>query len=231
MMNTYLKKSELTTQEFEPYLSSIPSDYRKTRFSGIMGGSTVSLKPQLVKKCYESIEKEYFDYHFSIRGDFFSRSKKVGREKQVRLYEDLDEVEICLFNQITSRFDEILSVLRTIESLEMIVEDNQSKLRNIRQRNLLVSKRVAAKQCNVLRIIRKKKRLELAMDVLRKLKYYSQHSDLTKNSKSCKEKPSKSLTRPLIIPPFNNSRTMLPSIRNSTAFGASMAKLKNMTDR
>ena len=30
------------------------------------------------------------------------------------MHEQLDEVEICLFNQITSRFDEILSVLRTI---------------------------------------------------------------------------------------------------------------------
>lgn len=41
----------------------------------------------------------------------------MNEEKQANMYEDLDEVEVCLFNQISSRFDEILSVLRTIESL------------------------------------------------------------------------------------------------------------------
>jgi hypothetical protein len=49
-------------------------------------------------------------------------------ERTVKMHEQLDEVELCLFNQISSRFDEILSVLRTIESLECVVVYNAEKL-------------------------------------------------------------------------------------------------------
>ena len=48
------------------------------------------------------------------------------------MHEHLDEVELCLFNQISSRFDEILSVLRTVESLECIVVFNAQRLRQVR---------------------------------------------------------------------------------------------------
>lgn len=44
---------------------------------------------------------------------------------QADMQDQLDEIEVCLFNQISSKFDEILSVVRTIESLEFIVVDNQ----------------------------------------------------------------------------------------------------------
>ena len=56
------------------------------------------------------------------------------------MHEYLDEVEVCLFNQISSRFDEILSVLRTIESLECVVTFNSNRLREVRQGNVLIAR-------------------------------------------------------------------------------------------
>ena len=41
------------------------------------------------------------------------------------MQEQLDEIDYCLFNQITSRFDEILSSLRTLEALSFVVSENQ----------------------------------------------------------------------------------------------------------
>ena len=46
-------------------------------------------------------------------------------ECQTDMQDKLDEIEVCLFNLVSNRFDEILSVVRTIESLEFIVVDNQ----------------------------------------------------------------------------------------------------------
>jgi hypothetical protein len=75
---------------------------------------SASLKPQLLKKCYESVPSEYFSAAFEVKEELFQRNRKISHERSMKLHEDLDEVEICLFNQISSRFDEILSVLRTI---------------------------------------------------------------------------------------------------------------------
>jgi hypothetical protein len=77
-------------------------------------GRTASLKPQLVKQCYENVPALYFDAAYVVKGEAFVRNRKEAAERTNRMHEWLDEVELCLFNQISSRFDEILSVLRTI---------------------------------------------------------------------------------------------------------------------
>lgn len=59
------------------------------------------------------------------------------------MHESLDEVELCLFNQISSRFDEILSVLRTIESLECVVTYNSNRLREVRTNNMQLAKKAS----------------------------------------------------------------------------------------
>lgn len=56
----------------------------------------------------------YFQPDYEIKGEMFVRSRRETAEQTGRMHEQLDEVELCLFNQISSRFDEILSVLRTV---------------------------------------------------------------------------------------------------------------------
>ena len=64
---------------------------------------------------------------------------------------------MALFNQITARFDEILSVLRTIESLECLVDYNVDRIRSVRKDNIETTKKVVFKQNKIISLIKKKK--------------------------------------------------------------------------
>lgn len=79
------------------------------------------------------------------------------------MQEQLDEIEVCLFNQISSRFDEILSVLRTIETLDFLVVENQRKIRSIREDNLSKVIKVSEKQIHLTRLIARKRRIETTL--------------------------------------------------------------------
>lgn len=67
---------------------------------------------------------------------------------------------MALFNQITARFDEILSVLRTIESLECLVDYNVDRIRSVRKDNIETTKKVVLKQNKIISLIKKKKNTE-----------------------------------------------------------------------
>ena len=71
------------------------------------------------------------------------------------MQENLDEVELCLFNQISSRFDEILSVLRTIESLECVVVYNAERLGQVRQKNMILAKQVSRQNIKILTLLKR----------------------------------------------------------------------------
>lgn len=66
---------------------------------------------------------------------------------------------MALFNQITARFDEILSVLRTIESLECLVDYNVDRIRSVRNSNIETTKKVVLKQNKIVSLINKKKNM------------------------------------------------------------------------
>lgn len=66
---------------------------------------------------------------------------------------------MALFNQITARFDEILSVLRTIESLECLVDYNVDRIRSVRNSNIETTKKVVLKQNKIVSLIKKKKNM------------------------------------------------------------------------
>ena len=70
---------------------------------------------------------------------------------------------MALFNQITARFDEILSVLRTIESLECLVDYNVDRIRSVRKDNIETTKKVVLKQNKIISLIKKKKNTERAL--------------------------------------------------------------------
>jgi hypothetical protein len=70
---------------------------------------------------------------------------------------------VALFNQITARFDEILSVLRTIESLECLVDYNVDRIRSVRKDNIETTKKVVLKQNKIISLIKKKKNTEQAL--------------------------------------------------------------------
>lgn len=91
-------------------------------------------------------------------------------DRQTKMQEQLDEVEVALFNQITSRFDEILSSLRTLESLSCLVTENQDKLKQIRQHNFKQVMTVTEKQAKMARLLRKKKNMEALQERMSKIK-------------------------------------------------------------
>jgi hypothetical protein len=87
------------------------------------------------------------------------------------MHEYLDDVEVCLFNQISSRFDEILSVLRTIESLECVVTYNSNRLREVRQNNLSIARNASQRHLKIVGLLRRQERLKGLLGKLGELKY------------------------------------------------------------
>ena len=75
----------MSTNEFDEYLESIPKNYKKAKPKATSTGST-SLKPQLLKRCYENVDKKYFDPNFTISEDFFTRNRKTSLDMQVKIH-------------------------------------------------------------------------------------------------------------------------------------------------
>jgi hypothetical protein len=117
----------------------------------------------MVKLCYENVPAAYFEGGYAVKGELFVRNRKEAGEKTNRMHEWLDEVELCLFNQISSRFDEILSVLRTIESLECIVLFNADRLRQIRRGNMDLTKQVSGRHLRIVTLLRRQERLKAVL--------------------------------------------------------------------
>lgn len=86
------------------------------------------------------------------------------------MHEQLDEVELCLFNQISSRFDEILSVLRTVESLECIVVFNAQRLRQVREGNMRLAKQASERHLRIVTLLRRQERIGKTLAKLCELK-------------------------------------------------------------
>lgn len=143
---------------------------------------TASLKPQLVKNCYQNVPALYFDPTYEVKPELFVRSRRETGERTFRMHEWLDEVELCLFNQISSRFDEILSVLRTIESLECVVVFNASRLRQIRQSNMELVKKVSERHMRIVTLLRRQERLKSTLAALGQIKYPLPHAGPTSSS-------------------------------------------------
>jgi hypothetical protein len=103
----------------------------------------------------------------------FIRSRKQMTEDTMVMHEYLDEVELCLFNQISSRFDEILAVLRTIESLECVVDYNAQRLREVRGNSLRVAKSASLQNVKIVGLLKKQERLKKTLSTLAEMKYQS----------------------------------------------------------
>ena len=58
---------ENTTSDFDEYLQALPqSDIKILLTRKHRSSRTASLKPQLVKKCYENVPNEYFDPNHGV---------------------------------------------------------------------------------------------------------------------------------------------------------------------
>lgn len=114
----------------------------------------------------------YFQPDYEIKGEMFVRNRRETAEQTGRMHEQLDEVELCLFNQISSRFDEILSVLRTVESLECIVVFNAQRLRQVREGNMRLAKRASERHLRIVTLLRRQERINKTLVKLSELKEY-----------------------------------------------------------
>lgn len=82
----------------------------------------------------------------------------------------LDQVELCLFNQVTSRFDEFVAVLRTIEALDLLVKDNLVKVGIMKNVSKHTQKNMLKKADVILDLTKKKANREKVLEKLLILK-------------------------------------------------------------
>lgn len=158
-------------EEFEPYLDSLPwKDIKAINNRNPKPKKTATLRPDLVIKCYQNVPKLYFSSAYHTNADMYTMSRKEAFDKTSRMQDNLDEVEVCLFNQISSRFDEILAVLRTIESLECVVDYNSQKLKQVRGSNMKLVKSVSDRQRKIAGLLRKQQRLKEVVATLAEIK-------------------------------------------------------------
>lgn len=94
----------------------------------------------------------------------------------------LDEIEICLFNQVTSRFDEFISVLRTIESLDLLLNDNLHKLSVIRTHNKSLNLKLVFKAQCVNKTLVKLQNMQKLSTFLSKMKLIETAKTMIKGS-------------------------------------------------
>lgn len=77
---------------------------------------------------------------------------------------------MCLFNQVTSRFDEFVAVLRTIEALDFLVKDNLVKVSAMKSVSKHAQKNLLKKAEVILDLNKKKSNREKVLEKLLILK-------------------------------------------------------------
>jgi len=70
----------VSTSEFDDYLASIPPIRRLTKKT--KSHSSSSLKPELLKRCFEIVEKEFFDENYKIDDSWFDKRTKNNIQRQ-----------------------------------------------------------------------------------------------------------------------------------------------------
>jgi hypothetical protein len=82
----------------------------------------------------------------------------------------LDHIEVCLFNQVTSRFDEFISVVRTIEAMDVLVQENLHRVKDIRRGNKGIGQGLVRKAMEVERLVIRVRNMGRVRDIMQKMK-------------------------------------------------------------
>lgn len=146
------RRADITdTSEFDDYLERAPTKEvgRLKSKKGATSRTVIhnSVNMELIQKCYRNIPERYFSEGSPeqiIDAQLFRRDRRKLEDAQDKIAGHLDEIELCLFNQVTSRFDEFVSVLMAIESLDLLVKENLNRLAILRKSNQKHKKRFGA---------------------------------------------------------------------------------------
>ncbi len=85
-----------------------------------------------LKKCFKSVPSHFFNDSFAVQPSIFSRN--IGKMNDIQqdysLY--LDEVEINLFYQINTRFNQFLTVILNLNSMQKSIDSSLYKITYLR---------------------------------------------------------------------------------------------------
>lgn len=89
---------------------------------------TINLSEVLLR-CYNNVPRIYFDqnFHFDFKGNL-SRDIDQMNETHERISEYLEEVDINLFYQIQTRFNEFLEIILDLNEMQNLIDDCLQKI-------------------------------------------------------------------------------------------------------
>ncbi|KAM3147169.1 Vacuolar protein sorting-associated protein 54 [Paramecium bursaria] len=159
---------QLSFQDFLPYLRSIDKHYLEYRrnIPKYNQKETDDDLDQMIVNCYQKVPSYYFqpDYHFNFT--VLCESNKIGPHLEDQQHY-LDEVEITLFYHINTKFDQFLSVILQLNSMNGLIESNMKKVKAARIFNKQAKEKLLKKS---FAILDKQKNLDTKEDVLKILK-------------------------------------------------------------
>ncbi|KAL4462624.1 hypothetical protein ABPG74_000454 [Tetrahymena malaccensis] len=124
---------------------------------------TINLNEVLLR-CYKNVPSIYFysDFHFDFKAHL-SRDVNQMNETQDQISEYLEEVDINLFYQIQTRFNQFLSIILDLNEMQSLIDDSLKKIYYIRQCNLVLKQKLVQKGSQ---IVTMKKRIDRCQSVL-----------------------------------------------------------------
>ena len=138
----------------------------------------INMAASLVK-CYDLVPHQYFDEGFMFNFEYLTKDKSMIMKAQEevcisceldlmykQLSESLDLVEVNLYHQVTSRFEEYLDVLLKINQLENQIQTSLYSIKFFKNFNLELRNKFSGKVQGVLRVNRRKLNIEKTLGLV-----------------------------------------------------------------
>jgi len=158
-------------KDFDAYVRKIQKVYdiykkhNASRLKKLKNKEQVNITGSLMK-CYEAVPQQYFEKDFSFDFQYFTRDKEKLFQIQEDLGEYLDHVELNLYYQITSRFQEFLDVILKLNQMEAQIQNCLYSIKFFRNFNKELKTKCSDKVQNVLRLKRRKINIEKTLALL-----------------------------------------------------------------
>lgn len=146
----------------------------------------------LLEKCKQTIPSMYFRNETPSLS-MISRDRQKTEEEQDRLVYFVNQIDICILNQVNLNFTKFVGGLITIDTMDDLIEASVEKLRVVRENNRLLHEKTVEKSHRLRTLVLRQANLRTLIELAEKVRSYQNakkaslqigHHDLTQKEVS-----------------------------------------------
>jgi vacuolar protein sorting-associated protein 54 len=170
-LRSYREPHTIESKDFMPYLKKVQralDTYKRNNNMRLLKQKEkdkINLPQELIT-CFKNVPQTFFDDKFVFNFSYLDRNALKMGQIQEDLSEHLDLVEMNLFYQITSRFQEFLDVILKLNEMEKQIENCLNGIHFLRNNNKDYKTKLIAPSVKILTLKRRQLNIQKTLQLL-----------------------------------------------------------------